>query len=124
MGSPELPVVYLASPYSKGDPALNVHFQCWIFDRLLGDGLVLPVAPLWSHFQHTLFPRPYEQWVQYDLSLVSRYDACLRLSAEIPRCNYRVDESRGADREVELFRQLLKPVFFSIADLYAWAAAR
>ncbi|MEE9398392.1 MAG: hypothetical protein V3V31_15425 [Methylococcales bacterium] len=55
------PTVYIASPYSKGDPAANAHFQCKIFDELLSSGLVLPVAPLWSHFQHMMFPRLYKE---------------------------------------------------------------
>src|SRR3546814_16537408 len=75
-------VVYIASPYSKGDPAINTNFQCKIFDRLLGDGKVLPIAPLWSHFQHTLFPRPYQNWIDYDQALLHIYDCCLRLTAE------------------------------------------
>jgi hypothetical protein len=50
------PIVYIASAYTKGDPAVNVHFQCKIFDELLGDGVVWPYAPLVSHFQHTVFP--------------------------------------------------------------------
>ena len=34
------PVVYIASPYTKGDVAMNTHFQCKVFDRLLSDGKV------------------------------------------------------------------------------------
>ena len=114
------PVVYIASPYSKGDPAINTHFQCSVFDRLMNDGRVLPIAPLWSHFQHTLFPRPYKDWVSYDLALLERYDACLRLAAEIPGLGYAESESSGADGEVRTFQELGKPVFRSIEDLYKW----
>ena len=64
------PTVYIASPYTKGDPAINAHFQCKIFDQLLGDGKVLPVAPLWSYFQHILFPRPYNDWIEYDQAML------------------------------------------------------
>src|SRR3954470_3513635 len=69
------PVVYIASPYTKGDPAINTHFQCELWDKMMTDGKVWPVAPLWSHFQHTTFPRKYEDWVAYDLALIARYDA-------------------------------------------------
>src|SRR5438477_12764451 len=82
------PVVYIASPYSKGDPAINTHFQCQMFDRLMNDGVVWPVAPLWSHFQHTMFPRTYKDWVAYDLAMIPRYDACLRLNVEYPQLKY------------------------------------
>ena len=118
------PTVYLASPYTKGDVAMNTHFQCKIFHELLSDGKVLPVAPLWSHFQHLLFPRPYEDWIAYDQSMLRLYDCCLRLTADLPDPAYKQDESSGADAEVDSFRKLGKPVFFSIDELYDWVAKR
>lgn len=78
------PVVYIASPYTKGDPAINAHFQCKMFDELLTEGKVWPFAPLWTHFQHTVFPRPYQDWTSYDNALLPRFDACLRIAAELP----------------------------------------
>lgn len=117
------PIVYIASPYTSGDPAINTHFQCKIFDRLLSDGLVWPVAPLWTHFQHTLFPRPYGDWIAYDRALLHLYDACLRLDVEEPTLQYEQSESRGADGEVEAFKAMDKPVFYDVAELYEWARA-
>ena len=114
------PVVYIASPYTKGDVAINAHFQCKVFDQLLTEGRVLPVAPLWSHFQHILFPRPYEDWIAYDQAMLPLYDCCLRLDAELNRLAYRQSESSGADAEVASFRRLNKPVFESIEALYRW----
>lgn len=114
------PTVYIASPYSKGDPALNTQFQCHVFDQLLKDGRVLPVAPLWSHFQHLLFPRPYEDWINYDQAMLPLYDCCLRLDAIFPNVGYHQSESSGADLEVASFRSLGKPVFSSIDELYNW----
>jgi hypothetical protein len=115
------PVVYIASPYSKGDPAINVHSQCSVFEALMNDGVVWPVAPLWSHFQHTLFPRRYEDWVAYDLALLPRYDACLRLPARFARTGYHESESGGGDKEVLEFKRLGKPVFDEVAAVYRWA---
>ena len=114
------PTVYIASPYTKGDVALNVRFQCEVFDRLLSEGHVLPVAPLWSHFQHTMFPRSYQEWINYDLSMLPLYDCCLRLDAIFPELGYRQGQSFGADQEVDCFTRLRKPVFYSIDALYAW----
>lgn len=114
------PTVYIASPYTRGDVAINTHFQCGIFDQLLNDGKVLPVAPLWSHFQHTLFPRPYEVWTQYDQEMLRLYDCCLRLTATFPSLEYSQYESAGADAEVATFRAMGKPVFPSIEELYGW----
>ena len=116
----EKPIVYIASPYTKGDVAMNTHFQCKVFDQLLTDGKVFPVAPLWSHFQHTVFPRPYKDWIAYDQAMLKLYDCCLRLSAELPEFNYKEDESSGADGEVKIFNEMDKPVFYSINELYKW----
>lgn len=115
------PIVYIASPYSKGDPAINTHFQCKIFDQMLNDGRVWPVVPLWTHFQHTVFPRQYKDWIEYDQALLHLYDACLRLNIDMPELDYSESESRGADAEVATFESLNKPVFHSIHQLYEWA---
>ncbi|MHB9030183.1 MAG: TIR domain-containing protein [Candidatus Latescibacterota bacterium] len=114
------PTVFIASPYTQGDPAMNTHFQCKVFDRLLSEGRVIPVAPLWSHFQHLLFPRPYEDWISYDQQLLKLFDCCLRLDAYLPGLDYNVSNSAGADAEVEAFLKLEKPVFYSIEQLYSW----
>lgn len=99
---------------------MNTHFQCAVFDELLGEGRVWPVAPLWTHFQHTLFPRRYEDWIAYDQALLPLYHACLRLEAVCERTGYRENESAGADAEVETFKKLGRPVFYSKIDLYHW----
>jgi len=120
----EKPTVYIASPYSKGDQAMNAHFQCKIFDQLLTDGRVLPIAPLWSHFQHILFPRQYQDWIDYDQQMLRLYDCCLRLNSEIPELDYHESQSSGADAEVGSFEKRGKPIFYSITDLYEWETGR
>ena len=114
------PIVYIASPYTKGDPAINTHFQCELFDRLLSEARVWPVAPLWTHFQHTIFPRPYEDWIAYDNALLHLYDACLRVNPDYPSLNYQETVSSGADAEISSFLSQDKPVFHSIDRLYDW----
>ena len=116
------PWVYIASPYTKGDPAINVHFQMRMFDSLLSDGLVIPYAPLVSHFQHAVFPRSYSDWVQYDLELLERFDAVLRLAAshDLNGKVYRQHDSAGADGEEAKARELGMPVFYNACDLYKW----
>lgn len=115
------PIVYIASPYTKGDQAINTHFQMRVFDDLMNDGVVWPVVPLWSHFQHATFPRHYQDWIDYDLALIERYDACLRLNAEFDELKYRVTESSGADGEVARFKAMGRPVFYNKKALYEWA---
>jgi hypothetical protein len=115
------PLVYVASPYTKGDPAINTHFQCQIFDELMNEGMVYPYVPLWSHFQHTVFPRDYSDWVEYDLGILHRMDACLRLNATNERLKYEIVESSGADGEVAHCKAIGVPVFYNIPSLYDWA---
>lgn len=116
------PLIYVASPYTKGDPTINTHFQCRVFDRLLTDGIVIPFVPLWSHFQHCILPRHYQDWIDYDLDFIraAGFDACLRLNATNPNLpDYIITESSGADGEVALFDELGKPTYYSIDELYA-----
>lgn len=98
--------VYIASPYTKGDMAVNVKNQIDCVDVLMSLGVV-PFAPLYSHFQHMVHPRPYQDWIDIDLEWVSVCDCLLRLPGE----------SIGADNEIDIARVLGKPVFFSIEDL-------
>lgn len=118
------PIVYIASPYTLGNQELNARFQCKVWDDMMNEGLVLPFAPLWSHFHHLHYPRHYQDWVDYDLALLTRFDACLRLDASFPAIGYRVSQSSGADGEVEAFRKMNKPVFFDKDSLYGWVKER
>lgn len=98
--------VFISSPYTVGDPAINVKFQMDTTDELLNLGF-LPFTPLYSHFQHMVHPREYEDWMEIDFQWVERCDCLLRLGGKSP----------GGDREVLLARQLQKPVFFTIKEL-------
>src|SRR6266568_2472261 len=95
-GAKSKPIVYIASPYAKGDRELNAHFQCSVFDRMLQEGRAWPIAPLWAHFQNQRFSRPESEWIQYDKAIMAQCDACVRLSAEIPEKHYVQSESSGA----------------------------
>lgn len=118
---PTKPWVYIASPYTKGDQAINVRFQMRMWEILLDLGVV-PIAPLWSHFQHLHAPRPYQDWIDYDNEIIPRCDACLRLDVEDFKVGYKQSESTGADAEVKLFESLGKPVFRSLDELVHWHA--
>lgn len=101
--------VYIASPYTKGDVAVNVKRQLDCANELINLGF-LPFAPLYSHFQHMAHPRPYEDWIKIDLEWVLRCDCVLRLDGESP----------GADGEVKYARENDKMVFSSIDELVAY----
>jgi Domain of unknown function (DUF4406) len=100
------PKVYIASPYTKGDVAVNVKRQLDMADELMTRGYA-PYAPLYSHFQHMAHPRPYTDWIEIDLEWVPACDVVLRLAGE----------SSGADGEVAFARERGVPVVFSIEEL-------
>lgn len=99
-------VIYIASPYTLGDKQTNVDKQRSVAHALLDFGYC-PVAPLLSHYLEEMRPRPWHEWIQMDFELIRRCDALLRLPGE----------SKGADMEVALARQLGMPVFYSINEM-------
>jgi hypothetical protein len=98
--------VYIASPYTLGDVAVNVRESLLMADKLVELGYA-PYPPLYSHFWHFLSPKPYETWVELDNEWVLRCDVLLRLPGE----------SSGADAEVALAKEHGIPVFNSIEEL-------
>jgi len=105
--------VYIASPYTKGDIAVNVKRQLDCVDVLMDLGFV-PYAPLYSHFQHLVHPRPYQDWIDIDLVWVEICDCLLRLPGD----------SSGADNEIKWAEDLRKPVFYSIDALVDYYGKR
>jgi hypothetical protein len=102
--------VYIASPYTKGDVAINVKVQLDAVDQLMTLGYA-PFAPLYSHFQHMAHPRPYADWIAADLEWVLACHVVLRLPGV----------SSGADGEVKFAYENGIPVVFSIEELVALA---
>lgn len=98
--------VYIASPYTVGDVAVNVRRQIDCADELMDLGYA-PYVPLLSHFQHMIHPRPYEDWIKQDAQWVISCDCVLRLEGE----------SKGADSEVALAVKYGIPVFYSFEEL-------
>jgi hypothetical protein len=98
--------IYVAGPYTKPDPCINTHNAIKVADRLLELGYV-PHIPHLTHFWHTVSPKPYNLWLQYDAHWVLVCDVVLRLSGE----------STGADGEVKLAQENGKPVVHSIDEL-------
>lgn len=95
--------VYIASPYTVGDQALNVRKSMDCANDLFNNGYI-PFIPLLSHFQHMIHPRNYMEWIDYDYTWVSKCDALLRLPGE----------SKGADMEVEHAKKCGIPIFYTI----------
>ena len=98
--------IYIASPYTLGDVAVNVKRQIDAFNELMDKGHT-PFAPLLAHFVHLVHPKSYEQWMQWDLEWLSQCDVVLRLEGE----------SSGADREVQRAKELGIRVVYSIDQI-------
>jgi len=81
--------VYIASPYTIGDTAVNVRKQLDCASLLMDIGFI-PFAPLLTHFLHLVHPRPYRTWMDYDFEWVKACDFLLRLQGQ----------SSGSDREI------------------------
>lgn len=98
--------VYIASPYTKGDVACNIHRAILTADLLIEMGHT-PYVPVLTHFWHLVIPHPWEFWIEYDLKLLPMFDCVLRIPGE----------SEGADREVAQAKNLGIPVYYSLEEL-------
>lgn len=98
--------IYIASPYTQGDVAVNVKRQMDAANELMDLGFA-PFAPLMSHFQHMAHPRSYAEWIQLDWEWLTVCDAVLRLPGD----------SIGANNEVAVAVARGIPVFYSIDEL-------
>lgn len=98
--------VYIAGPYSNGDTPLNVTKAMELGEECLQNGMV-PFIPHLTMFQHMAYPRPYEDWLAYDIEWLKVCDAILRFPGQ----------SSGADKEVEIAELMDIPVFYYIQDL-------
>lgn len=110
----ELPLVYLAAPYTNPDPVENTNVICRVASALLDEGLCAPVVPHVSLLWHLVTPRPYDFWLGIDLAYLARCDAVWRLPGA----------SSGADGEVDFARALGIPVHFSHSALLHWLNSR
>lgn len=117
------PLVYVSSPFTRGDQLLNVRFQCKIFDAMVTEGVVTPIAPLWSAIQHFIVPRKHDFWMDYDKEVILRCDAMVRLDSIHnwgDGTEYFQRDSTGCDMEEDHCRVHCIPIFYTIRDLYAW----
>lgn len=98
--------VYIASSYSIGDQARNIRISMDMANLLFKNEFI-PFMPLLSHFYHMVYPRKYNEWLDYDFTWVESCDCVLRLKGE----------SKGADLEVEHAKINGIPVFYSIEEI-------
>lgn len=106
------PLVYVAGPYTRPDPVLNTHRIIKVADHLQGTGLVTCHVPHLNHLWNLVAPHDdVEHWYSYDLAILRRCDALLRVEGE----------SAGADTEVSFAEEHGIRVFFDQDHLLSWA---
>ena len=110
--------VYLAAPYSKGDQAMNVRSQMRLFSEMMDDGIVIPYAPLLTHFVHLVHPKSYDQWLSHCLAVLDRMDYVLAMPATEDSIGYMQVESKGMALEITHCKKIGTPVFYSLRELY------
>jgi hypothetical protein len=95
------PKVYIAGPYTKGNIMNNINQAVWIGNQLLDMGFI-PFIPHLTGFWDLIISHDYETWMEYDLEWLKECDAVLRISGE----------SIGADREVEIAKDMGMLIFY------------
>lgn len=83
-------LIYVAGPYTHPDPVDNTRRAIEVGNRIMESGYCVPHIPHLTMLWHFHTPRPVEEWYQYDLAILARCDALLRIEGA----------STGADAEV------------------------
>ena len=96
--------VYIAGPYSTGDPVINTRNAVMAGDTVRGDD-VAPYVPHLSMFWHFLSPWTYKEWLRLDFQWLRKCDVLIRLPGKSP----------GADDEVQEANRLGIPIYYSVA---------
>ena len=97
-------LIYLAGPISS-DPLRHTYQAIKLAAELAKMGWLIHV-PHVSVLAEMFAPLPYESWMHLDMRGVRRCDALIRLPGESP----------GADRELELARELGLPVVRTVPN--------
>lgn len=104
------PRIYIAGPYSAGDPQANTDHAIDVADQIVdlgGD----PFIPHLSHYRHARHERPYQFWIDEDLRWLEVCDALFRFEGR----------SSGADNEGSIMHNIHhRPVFYYLDALRKW----
>lgn len=98
--------VYIAGPYSRPDPEVNVARSLDYANKVLGMGHI-PFVPHLYHYWDQVDPKAYEVWTELDMRWLEKCDVLLRIPGDSP----------GSDAEVEHAESLGIKVIYSITDL-------
>lgn len=98
--------IYVAGPYTQGDPVLNVRAAVEAADAIIDAGHI-PYVPHINMLWHLISPRPVSFWYGYNLLWLDECDAVLRIPGP----------SDGADNEVREAERIGLLVYHSVEDL-------
>lgn len=99
------PLVYIAGPYTSGDPVVNTRSAITWGESVERHGCDV-VIPHLSMLWHLVSPAPLERWYARDLAVLARCDALVRIPGP----------SSGADAEVQFAAQLGIRSFVVVPD--------
>lgn len=89
------PLLYMAAPYTRPEPVANTHAVCKVSMIVYEQTVWCPVVPHLSLLWHAVTPREEAHWYEYDLHLLRKCDAIVRLPGF----------SVGADKEIVVARE-------------------
>jgi nucleoside 2-deoxyribosyltransferase len=95
------PLFYVAGPYTRPDPIVNVRRAVDVADQLVHAGAAV-VVPHLTMLWHLVSPASVDEWYRRDLDVLEHCDALVRFSGE----------SVGAHREVGRGIELGLPVWW------------
>lgn len=107
----ERPLVYIAAPY-RSNPTANTNRAIAVADKLHESNVVTCVVPHLTLLWDTIIAHDEDHWLAYDMALLDRCEALLRLPGYSP----------GADAEVDYAYRNDILVFFDEESLLWWAA--
>lgn len=106
MQSKILKRIFISSPYTLGDVAVNVKKSMNSANELIEAGFA-PYCPLLSHFLHMNNPQPYEKWLEIDITFLTCCSAVLKLEGK----------SAGSEIECKFANGINIPVFTTIEEI-------
>jgi hypothetical protein len=101
--------VYVAGPYSNGDPQTNVDNAIDVGEQITQMDAD-PFVPHLNHYRHLRHAHDNQHWIDEDLRWLDVCDALYRMPGD----------SKGADGEVAYAEAHGIPVFQTLCELRRW----
>ena len=99
-------LLYVAGPYTKPDPIINIHGAILVGMDLYERSLFVPHIPHLTMLMHLVTPRPIDYWYDLDAQMLTRCDAFVRLPGESVGADDEEGLARSAGIEMIAFMEL------------------